>query len=66
MLMEILYRYSGLKQSEIGERAGGIDYSAVSQIRKRLQQKLDADKKMHALFREIETKFKKKKSNVEI
>ena len=66
MLMEILYRYSGLKQSEIGEIVGGIDYSAVSQIRKRLQQKLDADKKMHALFREIETRFKKEKSNVEI
>jgi len=33
MLMEILYRYSGLKQSEIGEIVGGIDYSAVSQIR---------------------------------
>ena len=29
-------------------------------------QKLEADKKMYALFREIETRFKKKKSNVEI
>ncbi len=64
--MEILYRYSGLKHSEIGETVGGIDYSAVSQIRKCLQQKLDADKKMYAFFREIETEFKKEKSNVEI
>lgn len=45
---------------------GRIDYSAVSQDRKRLQQKLKADRKMYTLFREIEGIFNSKKSNVEI
>jgi len=35
VLMEMLYRYGGMKQREIGELMG-IDYSAVSVIRKRL------------------------------
>ena len=28
--IELLYRYSALKQREIGQRRGQIDYSAVS------------------------------------
>ncbi len=28
--IELLYRYSALKQREIGQRLGQIDYSAVS------------------------------------
>lgn len=45
---------------------GGIDYSAVSQVRKRLQQKFKADKEMYTLFGKIESIFNNKKSTVEI
>ena len=35
MLMELLYRFCQISQPEIGMLVGGIDYSAVSQARKR-------------------------------
>jgi hypothetical protein len=66
ILIEMLYRYGRLRQSEIGEIMGRIDYSAISQARKRLQQKLKADNEMYTFFREIEGIFNSKKSNVEI
>lgn len=45
VLMETLYRYGGMKQREIGELMG-IDYSAVSVIRKRLLTLLEKDRKL--------------------
>jgi hypothetical protein len=36
MLMELMYRFCNITQPEIGRMMGGIDYSAVSQERKRL------------------------------
>jgi len=47
VLMEMLYRYGGMKQREIGELMG-IDYSAVSVMRKRLSALEDKDKKLTA------------------
>jgi len=52
MLMEMLYRFCRITQPEIGKLTGGIDYSAVSQARKRLRSTLEAD-------RELRTKFDK-------
>ena len=43
MLMEMLYRICNITQPEIGKLLGGIDYSAVSQARKRLQIKVEND-----------------------
>jgi putative transposase len=43
MLMELLYRICKTTQPEIGELLGGIDYSAVSQARKRLNTKIEND-----------------------
>ena len=51
--MEVLYRYCDIKQAEIGKYAGGIDYSAVSQSRKRLQNKLLRDSKLSKRFNKI-------------
>jgi len=51
MLMELLYRYSRIRQAEIGRLVGGIDYSSVSQARKRFQLLLaqePSEKKMFA------------------
>ena len=36
MLIELLYRFCQVTQPQIGRLVGGIDYSAVSQARKRL------------------------------
>ncbi|MFH1038426.1 MAG: hypothetical protein V1789_07150, partial [PVC group bacterium] len=40
MLMELLYRLCSIAQPEIGRLVGGIDYSAVSQARKRFQKRM--------------------------
>lgn len=50
LLMELLYRYGGMNQREIGEFLG-IDYSAVSVGRKRCQGMVEKDRK---LFRQME------------
>jgi hypothetical protein len=43
-LMELLYRHCDITQPEIGRLVGGVDYSAVSQARKRLHEKMAGDK----------------------
>lgn len=53
MLMELLYRLCPIKQPEIGRLVGGIDYSAVSQARKRLREKLEKDPKLKKRFEKI-------------
>jgi REP element-mobilizing transposase RayT len=47
MLMEFLHRFCRMSQPEIGRLVGGIDYSAVSQARKRLRERLE----MHSALR---------------
>ncbi len=46
LLMEVLYRYCDITQRDIGRLVGGIDYSAVSQARKRLREKMDSDENL--------------------
>jgi len=50
MLMELLYRLCQISQPEIGILVGGIDYSAVSQARKRLQLRLKREPKLKKRF----------------
>ena len=50
MLMEVLYRDCKLTQSEIGRLVGGIDYSAVSQARKRLQIRMEQEPRLRKRF----------------
>ncbi|MHC2995475.1 MAG: transposase [Candidatus Atribacteria bacterium] len=52
ILMEMLYRYAGLKGCEIGELMG-LDYSTVSVGRKRLRKKLFNDINLQDLVRRI-------------
>ena len=49
LLMEMLYRYGGMKQPEIGAMLG-IDYSAVSIGRKRFLLMMEADPELQSLF----------------
>jgi len=57
MLMEVLYQYCELTQSEIGGLVGGIDYSAVSQSRKRLQSRMEQEPRLRKRFDTFNDQF---------
>lgn len=50
ILMELLYRFCRIPQPEIGGLVGGIDYSGVSQARKRLHIRLEKEPKLKKEF----------------
>jgi putative transposase len=56
VLMEMLYRYGGMNQREIGELMG-IDYSAVSVMRKRLLGLQGKDQRVSALIERLEKRL---------
>ena len=60
LLMELLYRHGGLRQREIGVLLG-IDYSAVSASRKRLQASLNANPKLRAIRVRAEERMEQEK-----
>lgn len=51
--MDILYRHGGLNGTEIGNLFG-VDYSHVSQERKRLREKLESDRELKMIYGKIE------------
>jgi len=53
MAMELLYKYGGLKGVDIGEMMG-LDYSTVSQGRKRFRERLKRDEGVRRLMGRIE------------
>lgn len=53
LVMEMLYRYCGLTQVQIGELLGGLDYSTVSLNRKKFLERLKKDKRLRKKFAEI-------------
>jgi len=57
MLMEFLYSFCRIPQSEIGEIVGGIDSSVAIQARNRLQEKLKVDRKLQVKFDKISRKL---------
>ena len=54
IVAEILYRYSDLRQWEIGKLLGGIDYSSVSMLRRRLRTKIADDKAVGDTYKRVE------------
>ena len=58
IVMDILYRIGGLKGVDIGELMG-VDYSTVSQGRKRLREKIEKDSKLKQLVNQIEGRLSK-------
>lgn len=56
VLMEMLYRYGGMKQWEIGGLMG-IDYSAVSVMRKRLSELQGKDRRLSALVERLKKRL---------
>ena len=53
IVMEMLYRYCGISQTEIGRIMGGVDYSAVSLARRRLRDKIKNDKGLMIRFEKL-------------
>lgn len=51
--MDLLYRVGGLSGTEIGEMIG-VDYSTVSQGRKRLREKVKRDKHLSLIIKRVE------------
>ena len=56
MAMELCYRYCSLNQKELGE-VFGVDYSTISQNRRRLTRRVQSDKRIRDQFEEIECKI---------
>ena len=54
LLMECLYRYSGLTQREIGERMGGVGYSRVSRARGDLRRLMQKESKIEKAAKQVE------------
>ena len=54
MLMEFLYRFCRITQAEIGGLLGGIDYSAVSQARKRMRLKTQREPELRKKYEMIQ------------
>ncbi len=48
--MELLHRYSGLKQRMIGERFGGLDKGLVSRDRRVIREKIETESKIRKWF----------------
>jgi len=59
ILMELLYRFCKITQPEIGRLLGGVDYSAVSQARKRLNIKMENDQALKKKFSALQSKLRK-------
>lgn len=54
MIAEFLYRYSDISQSEIGRLLGGISYTAVSMLRRRLSERLRNDQSLAQRYDQVE------------
>lgn len=55
LLMEVMYRFCGLKQREIGRELGGIGYTQVSHERGRIREKMERDSKVRRWDKEVES-----------
>jgi len=54
LVMEMMHRYSGMGQGEIGRHLGGMDYTAVSHERSRIRDRMRDDAKVKRWGRELE------------
>jgi putative transposase len=54
IMAELLYRYSGITQQEIGRLLGGITYTAVSMLRNRFKAKMLHDKSLKLKYAKAE------------
>lgn len=57
LVMELLHRYSGLKQRMIGERFGGLDEGLVSRDRRAIRAKIETEPKIRRWFHDLDTRL---------
>jgi REP element-mobilizing transposase RayT len=55
VVMELLHRYSGLKQRMIGERFGGLDEGLVSRDCRAIREKIETEPKIRKWFQDLVT-----------
>ena len=55
LVMELLHRYSGLKQRMIGERFGGLDEGLVSRDCRAIREKIETEPKIRKWFQDLAT-----------
>jgi chromosomal replication initiation ATPase DnaA len=55
LVMELLHRYSGLKQRMIAERFGGLDEGLVSRDRRAIREKIETEPKIRKWFQDLTT-----------
>jgi hypothetical protein len=53
LVMELLHRYSGLKQRMIAERFGGLDEGLVSRDRRVIREKIETEPKIRKWFQDL-------------
>ena len=53
LVMELLHRYSGLKQRMIGERFGGLDEGLVSRDRRAIREQIETEPKIRKWFQDL-------------
>jgi putative transposase len=58
VVMELLHRYSGLKQRMIGERFGGLDEGLVSRDRRAIREKIETEPKVRKWFQDLMKVYK--------
>ena len=52
-MMELLHRYSGLKQRMIAERFGGLDEGLVNRDRRAIREKIETEPKIRKWFQDL-------------
>jgi len=57
LVMELLHRYSGLKQRMIGERFGGLDEGLVSRDRRAIREKIKTEPKIRKWFQDLNSRL---------
>ena len=53
LVMELLHRYSGLKQRMIAERFGGLDEGLVSRDRRAIREKIETEPKIRKWLQDL-------------
>lgn len=57
LLMELMYRYGGMSQKEVGEYLGGMDYTAVSHERRRIRERQEGNDTLEKWFDDLQSLF---------
>jgi len=64
IVADLLYKYSSITQAQIGQLLGDIDYMSVSQLRKRVKDKMSQDTEVRKRYDDLEAMLKRSMSNV--